>query len=209
MYQQISPRWQPAPEMPRPVPGCIDIWHIGLVPLTSPGGSAQAQWAAANAALRELVAGYLGIPIESMRFERLPGGKPVLVSPRTTLHFNLSHCRGHALVALADAMDVGVDIEAQRPIDDPMRLARRVLSTAELGLLDRTPAPQRLSCFLDLWTRMEARQKAAGNGLFAERVDPQAVTCFGFAPGDGLFASVAVMPPRAELSLRFFTYRAR
>ena len=54
---------------------------------------------------------------------------------------------------------------------------------------------------------MEARQKALGRGIFADPVDPGSLTCLGLTMDPGLFASVALSPPRGDLHLRYFDYR--
>jgi phosphopantetheinyl transferase len=78
-------------------------------------------------------------------------GKPQLVGG--AVHFNTSHSGELALVAVSDA-PVGVDIEQQRAIADPVAFARRFHF--------ETTDPHEL---MRLWCRKEAWLKARGVGL--------------------------------------------
>jgi 4'-phosphopantetheinyl transferase len=79
----------------------------------------------------------------------------------------LSHCEHLGLVGIADAGDIGVDIELARPIADIDALAHEHFTTAELAALEATPSGQREIAFLRGWTRKEACLKAVGSGLTA------------------------------------------
>lgn len=164
------------------------------------------QRSATHAARIDILGRYLGLPAEALDFGVHPGGKPFLRHPRQTLEFNQSHSRGAALVAVAAGLAVGIDIEARRTVRDPLRLARRVMTGAEAALLAALRPDERAHRFLDLWTRMEARQKAVGRGIFREPVDPSEVSVFSFQPGVDLFASLAVSPTRADVAVRFLRY---
>ena len=68
---------------------------------------------------------------------------------------SLSHCRTHALLALAPAgVELGVDIEEDRP--QLQRVLPRVLSARELEVYASTPLGR-----LKAWTMKEALYKAA------------------------------------------------
>lgn len=200
MYPTVHPDWRIPPAVPTLDEGQVDIWRI---PLDTPATA----HADAHQALAVILAAYLGLPPGHLTIARPPGGKPVLEGVDPAIDFNLSHTRGIALLALTGSGQVGVDVEAQRRLDNPLRLARRVLSGDELSVLEGLHGAQRLARFLDLWTRMEARQKALGRGIFADPVDPGSLTCLGLTMDPGLFASVALSPPRGDLHLRYFDYR--
>lgn len=103
------------------------------------------------------------------------GGKPFCDAPGVK-RFNLSHTgtplgEHFGLLALADH-EVGVDIEAVRPLPELAGMARLVLTQAEIAALEVVPPERRPLAFLRLWTLKEAVLKAAGFGL---RHDPRAL----------------------------------
>src|SRR5262249_48037202 len=81
------------------------------------------------------------------------------------LRFNLSHSQNLALYAFALDREVGVDVEAMRPLDDAAEIARRYFSQAENAAFERIVPAQRLEAFFNCWTRKEAFLKATGEGL--------------------------------------------
>lgn len=107
---------------------------------------------------------------ESLVIERQKGGKPRLVAGQGALHFNLSHGAGWVVVALCSRRDVGVDVEAYRPrpVDDPLRIARRWFAPAEIdALVHASGEDARDRLFLELWSLKEAVSKAQGRGMAA------------------------------------------
>ncbi|HZI78371.1 MAG TPA: 4'-phosphopantetheinyl transferase superfamily protein [Vicinamibacterales bacterium] len=119
---------------------------------------------ACRAWLRTRLAERLGRPPASLRFEYGPVGKPSLFGGEP-LRFNVSHSDRHALVAMAEGAEIGVDIERLRPLSDMDALAARVFSTAEQAALGRVPADRRIDAFFAGWTRKEAYIKARGEGI--------------------------------------------
>jgi len=109
----------------------------------------RARYVVQHVILRELLAQYVGTPIELRRGAR---GKPFTDG----IEFNLSHCDDLALVAIAP-FPVGVDVEHHGRVD-PRRLARLVLAPAEAHCTDER-------AFLRVWCRKEAYLKATGAGL--------------------------------------------
>ena len=99
----------------------------------------------------------------ALRFVYGPVGKPALEGER--LRFNLSHSGEHALLAVADGVEVGVDIERVRPLADMDALTLRVFSDGERAALAAVPADQRTAAFFAGWTRKEAYIKARGEGI--------------------------------------------
>jgi 4'-phosphopantetheinyl transferase len=87
-------------------------------------------------------------------------GKPYLpAAPH--LKFNLAHSREMALVAVALEVEVGVDVEAIRPMPDYVALAERFFPPSEAAeVTDERD-------FFRRWTRIEAALKARGVGIYA------------------------------------------
>lgn len=114
-----------------------------------------------HAALRELLGQNGAVPAQP--FSTGPHGKPYLAG--FAWHFNLSHSADEALVALSAVHEVGVDIEAVKPIDQLEDLARQYFTPRELEAWSRLGETARLHAFFSLWSRKEACVKAAGWGL--------------------------------------------
>jgi 4'-phosphopantetheinyl transferase len=119
----------------------------------------------AHGGLREILSGYVGVAPASLTFTSGPSGKPALVEPRTCLRFNLSHSGGLALVAVTLGREVGVDLEAHRPLPELDALAESCFSLVERRALAAVPEAQRLESFFDGWARKEAFLKLLGDGL--------------------------------------------
>ena len=124
------------------------------------------RWLVSRAALREILAADLGTSPSAVRLKLGLHGRPGL-DPRahdSDLAFNLSHSGDLALVAIARGMRVGVDVE--RPRDrDPLRVADRYFSAAEVAALRAYPPGDRPAAFLRYWTAKEALAKGMGLGL--------------------------------------------
>jgi 4'-phosphopantetheinyl transferase len=119
---------------------------------------------ASRGLLRHILARYLDMPPERIRFGYAPMGKPFLLE-HPGLHFNLSHAEDVLLVAVAHGRRVGVDVErafSEVVMDD---VSRMVLSHPERVALGRVAQEERLDWFTRLWTRKEAYIKADGQGM--------------------------------------------
>jgi phosphopantetheinyl transferase len=158
----------------------------------------------ARAWLVQLLAAYLDIPPEHLRLVRDPGGKPRVDIAGKVLEFSLSHASAGALVAVSGGPAVGIDVETRRRVSDPLRIARRLFPADTIALLEHSSGTGRLELFLDHWTRMEARQKALGRGIFDPQVDPKSLQCFGFVPGAAQYATLAVATDQVQTQLRFY-----
>jgi 4'-phosphopantetheinyl transferase len=133
------------------------------------------RWAIGRGAVREILAGYLGIAARDVAIVLRPcaacggpHGKPALAPPADGLRFNVSHTGELLLVAVAPGREVGIDAE-------PVGRARPLASTAHSWLgdpesraLERVPPQERERALLRLWTLKEAYLKAAGVGLNAD-----------------------------------------
>jgi 4'-phosphopantetheinyl transferase len=134
----------------------------------------------AHAALREVLAVCTGIEAARLRFELGQGDKPMLAGGSGP-SFNLAHSGELALVVVSQEHEVGVDVEAMRPVDDAAELAALHYTEAERNQLDAAAARDRDAAFLAIWTRKEACLKAIGSGL---RIEPGRVDCADGAGGE-------------------------
>ena len=125
------------------------------------------RFVARHGILREILAGYLAMGADQLRFRYGRHGKPRLVneSGRGALHFNLSHSDRMAVFAFTYGRLVGIDVERVRagiPWDD---IAAQFFTRRENRRLRRLPENERPRAFLVAWTCKEAYVKARGDGL--------------------------------------------
>lgn len=173
----------PAPR-PFPAPGFVEVWTWPLVAeadslaalagLLSEDEAARAErflnpvlgreFVAARAGLRLILAAYAGAPAAALRFAEGPRGKPRLVPPAgPVLQFNLSHSAGLAALGVATGVEIGVDIEARRPVEPGV--AERFFAPGERLRLGGLAGEEWTAGFFRCWTRKEALIKATGDGL--------------------------------------------
>lgn len=117
----------------------------------------------AHAALRSVLARWMGQRPQDLVFEFNPQGQPRVAQPGAP-SFSLSHTTGAALCALAPAGEIGVDIEMQRPLAH-RELVDRFFSRTEQAHFSALPPEQHEAAFFSAWTRKEAYIKAKGLGL--------------------------------------------
>jgi 4'-phosphopantetheinyl transferase len=100
-------------------------------------------------------------------FDYAAHGKPSLrATPGAdSLRFNVSNTADVAVVAVAQELDLGVDVEQVRHLEDARALAHRFFAAAERAALDSLPAAELDAAFFRCWTRKEAVLKALGSGL--------------------------------------------
>ncbi len=160
---------------------------------------------AAHAGLRRILAGYLAIAPDAVAFQQCTdGGKPELHEAiRSGLHFNLSHTRGLAVVAVTFGRAVGIDVEWVGRRSNALAIARRYFSEAELGHLERAEPHMRVQMFLEMWTRREAVAKLSGKGLLdiftrnarSENPPPEPYRLYDLAlPSVGHVGALAIAP---------------
>ena len=186
------------------------------------------RFVAAHAALRRILAGYTASHARELAFDRGPHGKPALVSgegrPHHRLEFNLSHSADLALVALARARPVGVDLERWQHEMDHLALATRFFSPAERSSLQALASrgDDLVYGFFAAWTRKEAYLKARGEGvmrglhhfdvslvpgeparILADRLDAaiERWRMKSIVPDRGYSAAIVVADPFSELVL--------
>lgn len=127
----------------------------------------RSQFITGRVALRQMLGSCLRIEPATLAFSYQPSGKPYLDPHQwqTGIRFNLSHSKSWVAIALAQAREVGVDIEAIEQLEDWHLLADRVFSAHELDEMNGLTAAQRGAAFYRGWTRKEAYLKATGEGL--------------------------------------------
>jgi 4'-phosphopantetheinyl transferase len=138
------------------------------------------RWSRSRSALRNILAACIGRDPESLEFTYNANGKPSLTG--IELEFNLSHAGDFAMVAVAKAVPVGVDIE---------KIRENVPMADLLSRLGETDLPNGIPELYARWTAREAKTKAAGGQLFvptASNICPTPVP----AP-EGYAASVALV----------------
>ena len=128
--------------------------------------------------LRLLLAGYLQADPQTLDFVENAQGKPRLSGPDCRLRFNMSHTRGLTMIAVCLDAELGIDVEAMRPVEDRDDIAARNFSPIENRTLQAEPEAERDAAFLRCWTRKEAYVKARGEGLSLP-LDGFAVTLAG------------------------------
>jgi 4'-phosphopantetheinyl transferase len=107
------------------------------------------------------------------------------------LFFNVSQCENLAVIAISRDVELGVDVERIRPMQNMPSIAARFFSADEAAALENLPSDARSEAFFRCWTRKEAVTKAHGSGLstplhsFAVPVTPiglPTVVCFAYDP---------------------------
>lgn len=134
-------------------------------------GEGRRRYVASHAALRMILAARLDAEAGFLRFARRCGaclgddhGRPSVIGA-ASLGFSLSHSGDLAIVALADGIRVGADVEEARRRTRLVRLARRVLAADEYEAWSSLEEDSALRSFLVHWTAKEAYLKATGEGI--------------------------------------------
>lgn len=129
------------------------------------------RYIASHGIIREILSDALETP--SVEIDVTERGKPFLKNG--ALKFNMSHADDLMLVALSPSVDVGVDVEPIRPMDDPDGIVRRFFAPREWIEYSHIEPDERLHSFFAAWTRKEAVLKMTGDGI-AHRMRTVAVT---------------------------------
>ena len=189
----------------------------------------QRRYILAHAALRQIIAEYVQIDPQKVLFRSNAFGKPYLTGSRADqLYFNLSHSGEIALLGIACKPQIGVDVEAIRPLDDLMSLASSCFSENEYHQLDALPPDLKLVSFFTIWTRKEAFIKAIGDGLsfpldqFEVSTHPhepsrivhiagslqeaQNWSLFAMQPAHGYASAVAIRETSADINYRYWIW---
>jgi len=128
----------------------------------------QRRFAAGRGALRAILAGYLSMEPERLKFGYSAYGKPLLLNSPANIQFNLSHSGGLMVAAVCRDWPIGVDIEKHDPRFHAMEIAERFFCEHEKAEIARQDGEARLEAFFQLWTAKEAFLKATSLGLALE-----------------------------------------
>jgi 4'-phosphopantetheinyl transferase len=130
--------------------------------------------------LRKVLGTLTGTDPTQVAFVYGKHGKPVLQGEiENQIHFNVSHTREKALIAVTCVGEVGIDIEYIRPLTYGARISERFFSEEEIRSLRALPKELQQKAFFTCWARKESFIKAKGGGLtiplrsFAVSVDPR------------------------------------
>ncbi len=119
-----------------------------------------------RAPLLAMLATYLGIPVDAVRLELAPHGRPLLAPEHDeAFSFNWSHSGDQALIAIARGIVPGIDLERLREHPRALEIARRYFSPDEAAVLEGLEPARRDRAFLEIWTAKEAVLKAVGRGI--------------------------------------------
>lgn len=156
--------------------------------------------------LRRRLGEYLDIPAEEIVFDVGERGKPLVVSPRTDLTFNVAYSDSMAILAVGFRREIGVDIESVATAEVSDRAVRTSLAPAEKQSYEHAVDPMRT--FLRFWVRKEALAKAGGAGVDRDMestdvsgISPVAVQGYEINDvnlGDGFVAAV-VAPKGSDI----------
>jgi 4'-phosphopantetheinyl transferase len=120
-----------------------------------------------RAALRSILAGYVGLAPGNIAFSVNEFGKPSVIAPRASadLFFNASRSESVALIAVTRSGRIGIDIERLNSALEYDAVAARFFTANETRSLSALHSRDRTTGFFNAWTRKEAVVKAVGRGL--------------------------------------------
>ena len=119
----------------------------------------------ARGILRTLTGHYLALSPEQVSFHYNQYGRPEIVSPSTTLHFNISHSHELALLAFTHHRELGVDVEFMDERVNYDEVAHATFSPHEAATVSSLSGDAKRQAFFNCWTRKEAYIKARGIGI--------------------------------------------
>ena len=111
--------------------------------------------------LRWLLGRYLHLRPDEVEIRYAPQGKPVVDG----IQFNLAHSWDVGVIAFAQKIPVGVDVEWIDPQLDFGQAVRLAFSPQEKSMMEKLPEDQQRGAFYQIWTCKEALLKAIGEGF--------------------------------------------
>jgi 4'-phosphopantetheinyl transferase len=123
------------------------------------------QYLVSHALVRLTLSRYAPVRPEVWSFVTNEYGCPRVEGEGFGLRFNLSHTDGMAMVAVANNVDVGVDVENTERPGETVALADRFFAPSEVAALRALEVGHQRERFFEYWTLKEAYIKARGMGL--------------------------------------------
>jgi 4'-phosphopantetheinyl transferase len=121
-----------------------------------------------RALVRTVLAKYLPLSPEDLRFTRDEYGRPHIANPEPAVadvSFNISHTRDLVMVGVTSHSALGVDTENVFEQASYLELAEHYFSPTEASALRATPVASQRERFFHYWTLKESYIKALGHGL--------------------------------------------
>lgn len=118
--------------------------------------------------LRLILSIFLKIPASEITYSYTGKRKPEV----SGIHFNVSHTRNYAILALSD-YPIGIDIELINTVFDFATLLDLCFRPKEVKFIHDSQNP--VINFFTLWTRKEAYLKAIGTGLTEDLINVPAL----------------------------------
>lgn len=144
---------------------------------------------ARRAAVRGMVARYLGAPPSNVPFVPGEHGKPRLAG--SDLELSWSDSGDRLVFGVARDVPIGVDLERIREGFDFAAIAERHFTPAEVGALGQLSRAPRRHAAYELWVQKEAYLKGLGvgltgaDGVIATPLDPAYRVAHGLPSGGG------------------------
>ena len=148
----------------------------------------QRLWRSSRIATRIVLERAVGTAYRNIDFEIAENGRPSLGDGPP--YFNVSHSGGAALIAVSNAVPIGIDLEEARGLKMTEDRRRRVIAAAA-RLANDQPPTSHSDADLDVlraWVRLEAAAKALGTGI-GQLLTEEGVV--GGKPGDAVATTAA------------------
>jgi 4'-phosphopantetheinyl transferase len=123
----------------------------------------QHRYTVGRSLLKILLGIYTGVEPDKLELQTRKAGKPYL--PNIDLQFSKTASGSFGLIAITLEINVGVDIEKIKKLDEAAQLIKSAFSNSEHLAFQKMPPSKRSRAFFRGWTRKEAIVKALGTGL--------------------------------------------
>jgi len=155
-------------------------------------------------AMRRLFSSYLKQPASELKFNTTQQGKPFLADYTTELKFNLSHSGELILLAVSPSLELGIDVEQHKPIQNWKKIASKVFDAQTIDILKQKKDPE--TAFIKAWTEFEARQKLLGQGIFGYKTAVNKKTAWEIMRIEDFEASLCYFQETKKPRICLFNY---